>query len=78
MALLRNVLRGLDRAGPAHDRVAACRWTTPCATSPRPATSCRWRIADFRNDLRRTLADPERMAGFAHDRISPFTGAIDE
>jgi len=37
-----------------------------------------WRIADFRNDLRRTLADPERMAGFAHDRIGPFTDAIGE
>src|SRR5689334_12409497 len=37
-----------------------------------------WRIADFRNDLRRTLADPERMAGFAHDRIGPFMAAIDE
>ena len=37
-----------------------------------------WRIADFRNDLRRTLADPERMAGFAYDRIGPFVGAIDE
>jgi hypothetical protein len=37
-----------------------------------------WRIADFRKDLRRTLADPERMAGFAHDRIGPFTDAIGE
>jgi hypothetical protein len=37
-----------------------------------------WRIADFRDDLRRTLADPERMAGFAHDRIGPFMGAIHE
>jgi len=37
-----------------------------------------WRIADFRSDLRRTLADPERMAGFAHDRIGPFTDAIGE
>jgi Protein of unknown function (DUF1186)/SEC-C motif len=37
-----------------------------------------WRIADFRADLRRTLADPERMAGFAHDRIGPFTDAIGE
>jgi hypothetical protein len=37
-----------------------------------------WRVADFRRDLRRTLADPARLAGFAHDRIGPFTGAIDE
>jgi uncharacterized protein len=37
-----------------------------------------WRVADFRQDLRRTLADPARMAGFAHDRIGPFTSAIDE
>ncbi len=37
-----------------------------------------WRIADFRADLRRTLVDPERMAGFAHDRIGPFTDAIGE
>ncbi len=37
-----------------------------------------WRIADFRADLRRTLADPERMAGFKHDRIGPFTDAIGE
>ena len=37
-----------------------------------------WRIADFRNDLRRTLADPERMVGFTHDRIGPFTDAIGE
>ena len=37
-----------------------------------------WRIADFRNDLRRTLDDPERMAGFAHDRIGPAKGAIAE
>src|SRR5512144_3133514 len=27
-----------------------------------------WRIADFRKDLKRTLDDPERMAGFAYDR----------
>lgn len=37
-----------------------------------------WRIEDFRHDLQRTLNDPERMAGFAHDRIGPLTGAIDE
>src|SRR5919202_2552020 len=37
-----------------------------------------WRIADFRQDLKRTLQDPARMAGFAHDRIGPFTRAIDE
>lgn len=35
-----------------------------------------WRVADFRRDLRRTLADPERLAGFAYDRIGPFTDAI--
>lgn len=37
-----------------------------------------WRIADFRNDLKRTLDDPARMAGFVHDRIGPFTDAIGE
>ena len=37
-----------------------------------------WRITDFRADLNRTLANPERMAGFAHDRIGPFTDAIGE
>jgi uncharacterized protein len=37
-----------------------------------------WRIADFRKDLKRTLDDPERMAGFAYDRIGPFTDAIGE
>jgi len=37
-----------------------------------------WRIADFRTDLKRTLDDPERMAGFAHDHIGPFTDAINE
>ena len=36
------------------------------------------RVADFRRDLKRTLDDPERMAGFTYDRIGPFTGAIDE
>ena len=35
-------------------------------------------MSDFRNDLRRTLADPERMAGFEYDRIGPFTDAIGE
>jgi len=32
----------------------------------------------FREDLRRTLADPERMAGFRHDRIAPLEDAIGE
>ena len=36
-----------------------------------------WRVADFRADLRRTLADPGRMAGFAHDRIGPAGGAVE-
>jgi uncharacterized protein YecA (UPF0149 family) len=31
---------------------------------------------DFRRDLRRTLADPSRMAAFERDRIAPFTDAI--
>jgi hypothetical protein len=35
-----------------------------------------WRVADFRRDLRRTLADPERMAGFAYDRIGPFMDTV--
>jgi len=34
--------------------------------------------AEFRDDLKRTLDDPERMAGFAHDRIGPFKDAIAE
>ena len=33
---------------------------------------------DFRRDLRRTLADPERMAGFEYDRIGPLEDAIGE
>ncbi len=36
------------------------------------------RVADFRRDFRRTLDDPERMAGFTYDRIGPFGRAIDE
>jgi hypothetical protein len=32
----------------------------------------------FRRDLRRTLADPERMAGFRRDRIGPLEDAIGE
>lgn len=36
------------------------------------------RVADFRRDLKRTLDDPERMAGFTYDRIGPFKDAIDE
>jgi hypothetical protein len=33
---------------------------------------------DFRRDLQRTLADPERMAGFHYDRIGPLEDAIGE
>ena len=33
---------------------------------------------DFRRDLARTLADPERMAGFEHDLIGPLEDAIGE
>jgi uncharacterized protein len=33
---------------------------------------------DFRQDLARTLADPERMAGFRHDRIAPLDDAVGE
>jgi uncharacterized protein len=33
---------------------------------------------DFRRDLERTLADPERMAGFAYDQIGPLEDAIGE
>src|SRR5215210_6628334 len=33
---------------------------------------------DFRRDLERTLADPERMAGFEYDQIGPLEDAIDE
>ena len=32
----------------------------------------------FREDLRRTLADPERMAGFRHDNIAPLEDAVGE
>src|SRR3954449_6499554 len=32
----------------------------------------------FREDLGRTLADPERMAGFRHDDIAPLDDAIGE
>ena len=37
-----------------------------------------YRLDDFWRDLKRTLDDPERMAGFTYDRIGPFGGAIDE
>jgi len=37
-----------------------------------------WHIADFGKDLQRTLADPERLAGFEYDRIGLFTDAIGE
>jgi hypothetical protein len=33
---------------------------------------------DFRRDLERTLADPERMAGFEYDLIGPLEDAIGE
>ena len=33
---------------------------------------------DFHRDLQRTLADPERMAGFQHDMIGPLEDAIGE
>ena len=33
---------------------------------------------DFCRDLERTLADPERMAGFEHDQIAPLEDAIGE
>src|SRR5215203_2949243 len=33
---------------------------------------------DFGRDLARTLADPERMAGFQHDMIGPLEDAIGE
>ncbi|QEX16836.1 hypothetical protein FRZ44_21310 [Hypericibacter terrae] len=33
-------------------------------------------VNDFRGSLRRTLGDPERMAGFEHRRIAPYTDAI--
>jgi uncharacterized protein len=36
------------------------------------------RYDDFRRDLARTLADPERMAGFKYDRIAPLEDAIEE
>ena len=32
----------------------------------------------FREDLGRTLADPERMAGFRYDKIAPLEDAIGE
>jgi uncharacterized protein len=32
----------------------------------------------FREDLRRTLADPERMAGFRYDNIAPLEDAVGE
>jgi hypothetical protein len=35
------------------------------------------RLEDFCRDLRRTLDDPERMAGFEFDRLRPFEGAIE-
>ncbi len=36
------------------------------------------RYDDFRRDLARTLAEPERMAGLRHDRLAPLEDAIGE
>ena len=36
------------------------------------------RYEHFREDLGRTLADPERMAGFRHDNIAPLEDAVGE
>ncbi len=36
------------------------------------------RYEHFRQDLGRTLADPERMAGFRHDNIAPLEDAVGE
>jgi uncharacterized protein len=36
------------------------------------------RYDDFRRDLARTLADPERMAGLRYDRLAPLEDAIGE
>jgi uncharacterized protein len=36
------------------------------------------RYDDFRRDLARTLADPERLAGFKYGRIAPLEDAIGE
>jgi uncharacterized protein len=33
---------------------------------------------DFTRDMRRTLDDPDQMAGFTHDRVRPFEDAIGE
>jgi hypothetical protein len=33
-------------------------------------------LEDFRHDLRRTLDDPEHLAGFAFDRVGPFEDTI--
>jgi uncharacterized protein len=36
------------------------------------------RYDDFRRDLARALADPERLAGLRHDRLAPLEDAIGE
>ena len=36
-----------------------------------------YRLDDFQRDLRRTLDDPTRMAGFTHDRIEPFGDVVE-
>src|SRR4051794_41867171 len=36
------------------------------------------RYDDFRRDLARTLADPERLAGLRRDRLAPLEDAIGE
>jgi hypothetical protein len=36
------------------------------------------KYSDFEADLKLTLDDPERMAGLADKRLTPFTGAIEE
>lgn len=35
-------------------------------------------LEEFDSAIKHTLADPERRAGFEHDRVYPFTGTIDE
>ncbi len=86
------LLRLYDRLRPQHESFVWYGWTLAVALLGLEAMSGVVRQAFarglidpmvtnydlFREDLGRTLADPERMAGFRHDRIAPLEDAIGE
>src|SRR5215216_1340663 len=86
------LLRLYDTLQPQHESFVWSGWVLAIALLGREALSDVVRQAfgrgliepmamdydDFRRDLARTLADPERMAGFQHDMIGPLEDAIGE